>query len=159
MTNHSLEQPTFPLAHSHAERWMPAADLPTELKRLAQDVLPILKHVKRLMIGLASLAIDESSRERVPAVASDLSLHSRRSAQMIDEHRDSQVEVLVAEPIASALNQLGVWAQVASANGMTAETASGLRTAYKSLRRSCQILWPSELVPEGRVIDSGVQYG
>jgi hypothetical protein len=147
------------LSHSHAERWTPAAGMHTELRGLARDVLPLLKSTKRLMIGLAALAIDQSSKVRVPSVARELSLLTHQYVQDINEHHDSPIEVVVAGPIVSALRQLEVWAQVVAEHGLSAEAASGLRAAYRSLRDSCRVLWPSELIPEGRDMLSGVSHG
>jgi hypothetical protein len=158
VTSKSSEVRIPQLGHSHAERWAPAVGMQLELKGLARDMLPVLKNTKRLMIGLAALAIDESNRARVPGIARELSLLSHQSAQTINAHQDNPVEVVVAGPIVASLHQLEVWAQVAAQHGLGAETASGLRAAYRSLRSSCQVLWPSELIPEGRDVVSGVSH-
>ena len=159
MTGDSLEELVPHLSHSHAERWTPAVGLHSDLKGLAQDVLPILKRIKRLVIGLAALAMDEPSRGLVPIVARELSSLAHQHVQSINEHQNTPIEALIARPIVAALHQMEIWAQVAATHGLSAEAASGLRVAYRSLRNSCQVLWPSELIPEGRDIVSEVSHG
>ena len=119
----------------------------------ARMVRPILQDVKTRLIGLGSVALQPPVDPSSSLAGEARALADRTGSWMesAKAHRDTDA----ARLLLGGLIEIREWAEAAASHGMSGAVAAGLSDGYRTIREVADLVWHSELVPEGRTSSNG----
>lgn len=122
-------------------------------REFAQLARPIVQDLKARLIGLGALALQPPlhSSRNVAEEARALADRVAGWIEIVIEQNDADAARLLLVGMA----ELREWAEVAASHGMSRAVAAGLSGGYRRTREATDLVWHSELVPEGRTPSYG----